>query len=133
MASPLASIARTPYSVLNQASNPTRLRSGDPARHAALRVARSPARRTKHHLALLMRQIGRFELDPDTRTLRCGTERVRIGSRAFDILALLATARGRVVTKDELIQYVWPDTIVEENTLQVHLSALRKALGADRD
>ncbi|ANB76391.1 hypothetical protein AYM40_29600 [Paraburkholderia phytofirmans OLGA172] len=37
------------------------------------------------------------------------------------------------MTKDELIRHVWPDTIVEENNLQVHLSALRKALGADRD
>src|ERR1700737_3561389 len=84
-------------------------------------------------MALLMSQIDCFKLDPETRTLHCGTKRVRIGSRAFDILALLAAARGRVVTKDELIRHVWPDTIVEKNNLHVHLSALRKALGADRD
>jgi predicted ATPase/DNA-binding winged helix-turn-helix (wHTH) protein len=80
-----------------------------------------------------MSQIGRFELNLEMRTLCCGTERVRLGSRAFDILALLTAARGRLVTKDELIRHVWPDTIVEENNLQVHLSALRKALGPDRD
>ena len=64
------------------------------------------------------------------RTLNCGAARVHIGARAFDVLTLLATARGRLVTKDELIRHVWPDTIVEENNLQVHLSAVRKALGA---
>lgn len=80
-----------------------------------------------------MNRIGRFELDCETRTLRCGTERMRIGSRAFDILALLASKRGSLVTKDELIHYVWPKTVVEDNNLQVHLSALRKILGPDRD
>ena len=80
-----------------------------------------------------MIRIGRFELDPEMRTLNCGAARVHIGARAFDVLTLLATARGRLVTKDELIRHVWPDTIVEENNLQVHLSAVRKALGADRD
>ncbi|ANB76386.1 hypothetical protein AYM40_29575 [Paraburkholderia phytofirmans OLGA172] len=80
-----------------------------------------------------MVQIGHFELDTEMRTLRCGAGRVRIGARAFDILAYLAAFSGRLVTKDELIRHVWPDTIVEENNLQVHLSALRKALGVDRD
>ncbi|MGF7132779.1 putative ATPase/DNA-binding winged helix-turn-helix (wHTH) protein [Paraburkholderia sp. EB58] len=80
-----------------------------------------------------MIQIGRFELDPELRTLNGRSGRVRIGARAFDILMYLATSRGRLVTKDELIRHVWPDTIVEENNLQVHLSALRKALGADRN
>jgi predicted ATPase/DNA-binding winged helix-turn-helix (wHTH) protein len=58
---------------------------------------------------------------------------LRVGTRAFDILELLISCPGQLVTKDEILQRVWPDTVVEENNLQVHISALRKALGADRD
>lgn len=58
---------------------------------------------------------------------------LRVGTRAFDILELLITCPGRLVSKDEILQRVWPDTVVEENNLQVHVSALRKALGEDRD
>ncbi|MDB6145000.1 MAG: hypothetical protein JWP80_4044 [Pseudomonas sp.] len=58
---------------------------------------------------------------------------IRLGSRAFDILELLIAAQGRMVSKDELLKRVWPDTVVEENNLQVHISALRKALGSERD
>lgn len=58
---------------------------------------------------------------------------LRVGTRAFDILELLISCPGRLVSKDEILQRVWPDTVVEENNLQVHVSALRKALGADRD
>ena len=58
---------------------------------------------------------------------------MRVGTRAFDILELLISCPGQLVTKDEILQRVWPDTVVEENNLQVHISALRKALGADRD
>jgi predicted ATPase len=45
---------------------------------------------------------------------------------------MLAQAGGDLVTKDRLIKHVWPNVIVEENTLLVHISAIRKALGADR-
>ncbi|HEY0287472.1 MAG TPA: winged helix-turn-helix domain-containing protein [Pseudomonas sp.] len=58
---------------------------------------------------------------------------LRVGTRAFDILELLIRSHGRLVTKDEILQRVWPQTVVEENNLQVHISALRKALGSDRD
>lgn len=37
------------------------------------------------------------------------------------------------MSKEQILQRVWPDTVVEENNLQVHISALRKALGSDRD
>jgi predicted ATPase/DNA-binding winged helix-turn-helix (wHTH) protein len=47
----------------------------------------------------------------------------------MDILAILLSKAGEVVTKDEIINQVWPDTIVEENNLRVHLTALRKLLG----
>lgn len=57
---------------------------------------------------------------------------VRLGSRAFDVLEALLAAPNRLVTKDELIRSIWPDTVVEENNLQVHVSTLRKVLGLDR-
>src|ERR1700678_2825904 len=79
-----------------------------------------------------MIQVGRFEVVSARHTQNCAAERVRSGAGRFDILMLLAASRGRLVTKDELIKHVWPDTIVEENNLQVHLSALRKVLGEDR-
>ncbi|PTR00595.1 putative ATPase [Paraburkholderia sp. GV068] len=80
-----------------------------------------------------MIELGRFQIDLELRTLWCDSERVPLGSRAFDILAMVVKAGGRLVTKDELMDAVWPNTIVEENNIQVHLSALRKILGADRD
>ncbi|MGQ7935908.1 ATP-binding protein [Paraburkholderia sp. D1E] len=80
-----------------------------------------------------MIELGRFQIDLEMRTLQRNGETVQLGSRAFDILAAVASADGRLVTKDELMNIVWPDTIVEENNIQVHLSALRKVLGQDRD
>lgn len=54
---------------------------------------------------------------------------VAVGRRALDILSVLAEADGALVTKDELMAAVWPGVIVEENAIQVHVAALRKALG----
>lgn len=58
-------------------------------------------------------------------------ERVPLGRRALDIVSVLAEAGGGIVTKDELFAAVWPGVIVEENALQVHIVALRKALGEE--
>ncbi|CAB3805595.1 hypothetical protein LMG28614_06230 [Paraburkholderia ultramafica] len=80
-----------------------------------------------------MIELGRFQIDLAMRTLRQSGAVVPLGSRAFDILAALVSAAGRLVTKDELLRIVWPETIVEENNIQVHLCALRKILGTDRD
>ncbi len=76
--------------------------------------------------------IGPLEVDLACRALTLDGERVRLGSRAFDILAVLVDAGGALVSKNDLLRQVWPDTIVEENNLQVHMSALRKALGESR-
>ena len=54
---------------------------------------------------------------------------VRLGSRAFEILSTLVERPGELVSKAELTARVWPDTFVDENTLRVHVSGLRKALG----
>jgi TolB-like protein len=73
--------------------------------------------------------FGRFRLDLGQRKLAREGESVPLGSRALDILCVLASAKGEVVSKDELMARVWPGIIVEENNIQVHVSALRKALG----
>jgi TolB-like protein len=54
---------------------------------------------------------------------------VSVGGRAFDALAVLAAAAGATVGKEALLDAVWPGLTVEENNLQVQISALRKALG----
>ena len=72
--------------------------------------------------------FGRFHLDLSQRRLARDGVPVPLGSRAFDILCVLALAKGEVVSKDELMTRVWPGLVVEENNIQVHVSALRKAL-----
>lgn len=57
---------------------------------------------------------------------------VAVGARAFDVLCALVHRAGTLVTKSELFRQVWPGVVVEENNLQVHVSALRKLVGADR-
>ena len=56
---------------------------------------------------------------------------VELSARAFDLLCVLLDRAGEIVSKDALFDAVWPGVVVEENTLQVHVSALRKALGPD--
>jgi predicted ATPase/DNA-binding winged helix-turn-helix (wHTH) protein len=73
--------------------------------------------------------FGPFRFLAQQRLLTRAGVPLRVGSRALDILAILVTNAGEVVTKDEIVRQVWPDTIVEENNLRVHLSALRKLLG----
>ena len=53
---------------------------------------------------------------------------VTLGQRAFDILLLLVSRYGQLVTKDELMAEIWPGIVVEENNIQVHVSTLRKVL-----
>ncbi|MDH2434069.1 winged helix-turn-helix domain-containing protein [Pokkaliibacter sp. MBI-7] len=58
---------------------------------------------------------------------------VRLGSRALDILQLLLENAGKVVSKEQLIAYVWPHSIVEDINLRVHIAALRRALHDGED
>ena len=74
--------------------------------------------------------FGRFEILTAERRLHVDGQPVSLGSRAFDLLAALVARRDRIVSKDELIEVVWPGLVVEENNLQVQISALRKLLGA---
>jgi DNA-binding winged helix-turn-helix (wHTH) protein len=82
--------------------------------------------------AELVYEAGSLEIDADRRELRARGVPVPIGGRAFEIIEALARSAGELVTKDELMLRVWPGAIVEESTIQVHISAIRKALGPDR-
>lgn len=71
-----------------------------------------------------------FELDTSERLLYRDGQPVGLGARAIALLTALLGRPGRLVTKAELLDRVWPGLVVEENNLQVQVSALRKALGA---
>src|SRR3954467_3784040 len=73
-------------------------------------------------------RFGRFALDLAGRRLVCAGQSVKLSSRSLDILCELAAAAGEVVSKDQLMQKIWLGRVVEENAIQVHVSALRKAL-----
>jgi len=57
---------------------------------------------------------------------------VAIGSRALDVLGVLVTADGDLVSKDEIMAAVWPGTVVEDNNLTVQISTLRRVLDPSR-
>src|SRR6516164_9018720 len=73
-----------------------------------------------------------FLLDRRGGLFRCNgvgkNEPVAIGSRALDILGVLIERAGEVVSKDEIVTAVWPDTVVEDSNLTVQISALRRVL-----
>src|SRR6476469_7331567 len=73
--------------------------------------------------------FGPFELNVAERSLKKANQVIPLGGRAYDILVALLESAGEVVEKAELIARAWPDVTVEEGSLRVHLSALRKALG----
>ena len=73
--------------------------------------------------------LGAVEVRPVERELRIDGQRVAIGARAFDVLLALLERRHRVVTKNELLDLVWPDIVVDENSVQAQVSQLRKVLG----
>ena len=77
--------------------------------------------------------FGPFRLLAHQRELFAHGVPIPVGQRAFDILLVLVSRHGHLVTKDELMAEVWPGVIVEENNIQVHISALRKVLGTDGD
>ncbi len=74
--------------------------------------------------------FGHFELHPAERVLRVNGEPVTVGSRAFDLLLVLAQRHERLVTKQELLDLVWPGLVVEEHNVATQVSTLRKLLGA---
>jgi eukaryotic-like serine/threonine-protein kinase len=69
-----------------------------------------------------------FEMDPLARTLRRGDTAVSLSRRSFDLLHYFLQNSGRVLSKDELLKNIWPDTYVDENSLAKSISMLRRAL-----
>src|ERR1700737_2791985 len=77
-------------------------------------------------------KFGRFQVLLHRREFLAEGVPIPLGSRAFDVLMVLIEAGGELVTKDEILSRVWPGMVVEEHSLQFHISALRKVLGEDR-
>src|SRR5216683_2580774 len=78
-------------------------------------------------------EFGRFRVQLRQRQLVADGVAIELGTRALDLLLVLLEADGSLVTKDELMSRVWPGIVVAEENLKVHICALRKALGEDRD
>ena len=76
--------------------------------------------------------FGVFRVDARERLLFAEKGVVSLTPKAFDTLLVLVQNSGHVLSKDELMAKVWPDSFVEENNLAQNISALRKALGEDR-
>jgi DNA-binding winged helix-turn-helix (wHTH) protein/TolB-like protein/Flp pilus assembly protein TadD len=77
--------------------------------------------------------FGPFRLNPPERTLIREGEPISLTPKAFEILTVLVRNSGHLVSKDRLMQEVWPDAFVEEANITQHVSMLRKALGEATD
>jgi DNA-binding winged helix-turn-helix (wHTH) protein len=77
--------------------------------------------------------FGRYRLLVHRRELLCDDEPVKLGDRALDVLMVLIETPGDLISKDVLMARVWPNRVVEEGNLQAQVTALRKALGSDRE
>jgi DNA-binding winged helix-turn-helix (wHTH) protein/TolB-like protein len=78
-------------------------------------------------------EFARFRLDPGQHLLLREGKPVSLSPKAFELLLVLIQSGGRLLTKDDLMQRLWPDSFVEEANLTVNISALRKALGDSLD
>ena len=74
-------------------------------------------------------KFGCFQLDPSEHQLLRDGQTVALTPKTFDLLVFLVSHQGRLVTKDQILAAVWPESFVEEGNLAVSVSALRKALG----
>lgn len=77
----------------------------------------------------LLYEFDGFRLNPADHSLLCAGKPIPLTPKSFDILVTLIERNGQLVTKDELMRKIWPDSFVEEANLTVNVSALRKALG----
>ena len=83
--------------------------------------------------AKVILEFGDFRFDPEQRLLTREARSVELSPKALDLLAVLLRNAGRLVSKDHLLDMVWPETVVEEGNLAVHIFALRRALGDSSD
>jgi pimeloyl-ACP methyl ester carboxylesterase/DNA-binding winged helix-turn-helix (wHTH) protein len=77
----------------------------------------------------MMLRFASFELDVTERRLLRSGEVIPVRAKIFDTLCILVENHGRLIRKDELMQRLWPDSVVEENNLDHNISKLRQALG----
>lgn len=77
----------------------------------------------------LIYQFDDFQLEPNERRLVYRGEVIPLPGKAFEMLLVLIRNRGKLLTKDEIFELVWPDQVVEESNLTVNMSAIRRALG----
>ncbi len=77
-------------------------------------------------------ESGQWQVHLGRRELLASGVAVPIGARAFEIIEVLVRSANELVTKNDLMDRIWPGAMVGENTLQVHISAIRKAFGQDR-
>lgn len=78
-------------------------------------------------------RFGSYDFDPDRQQLVRGDETVRLSGRAGAILRVLAERAGEIVSSRDLLNEVWPDRLVGDGTLRVHIASLRRLLGAGDD
>ena len=78
-------------------------------------------------------EFGHFRVVPHRRELLADGLPVKLGGRAFDMLMALIEGRGTVLGKDALMARVWPNRVIEEKNLHAQISALRAALGTERE
>jgi predicted ATPase/DNA-binding winged helix-turn-helix (wHTH) protein len=90
------------------------------------------AREVSEASANLVYAYEQWEIDLGRRELRSRGIPVPLGGRAFEVVTVLVQSATELVTKDHMMERVWPGAIVGEGTLHVHISAVRKALGEDR-
>jgi Tol biopolymer transport system component/DNA-binding winged helix-turn-helix (wHTH) protein len=74
-------------------------------------------------------EFGRFRVNPAEGLLYCDDQVVQLKPKVFDTLRVFLERQGHVLSKEELLQAIWPDSFVEENNLAQNISTLRKALG----
>ena len=74
--------------------------------------------------------IGNVEIVPEERLVLVSNQPFKLGAKACELLELLASARGELLPKDEIMRRLWPGKVVGENNLHVHISTIRKMLGS---
>jgi DNA-binding response OmpR family regulator len=92
-----------------------------------------PSRQAKREAYDDAIRFGRFCAIPHSRQLLLDGRPQEIGGRAFDLLMVLLKSNGRIVSKDEILNKVWPSMVVEECNLRFQVKSLRRALGSQGD
>src|SRR6202035_403805 len=76
-----------------------------------------------------MKSFLSFQLDPENHSLWRGAERLQITPKAFDVLCYMVEKAGNLVTQDELLEALWPETYVNQEVLRKYILEIRKVLG----